>query len=165
MIIITSTENGICGLYINAKEELAEVKKYNYNLTRADVSLSKIKYQLNDYFNAKIRKFECKFDFLWGAGFPKKAWMKLEEIPYGEICSYKWLAIECGKEKVFRAIGSAVGKNPIPIILPCHRVFNNDGGIDGFGYGVPMKVKLLKIDGVDLNINPTGISISAKARL
>ena len=73
-------------------------------------------------------------------------WRKLQEIPYGETISYGELAKRVGNPKASRAVGSANGKNRIPIVIPCHRVIAGDGGLGGFGGGLTVKEKLLAIE-------------------
>ena len=82
-----------------------------------------------------------------GTDFQKSVWQALLKIPYGKTSSYKELANEIGKPKAMRAVGTAVGKNPFLIIVPCHRVIKNDGSLGGFAYGSEIKKKLLKIEG------------------
>ena len=82
-----------------------------------------------------------------GTNFQKSVWQALLKIPYGKTSSYKELANEIGKPKAMRAVGTAVGKNPFLIIVPCHRVIKSDGNLGGFAYGSEVKRKLLKIEG------------------
>ena len=81
-----------------------------------------------------------------GTEFQRKVWRKLQEIPYGETISYGVLAKRVGNPRASRAVGSANGKNPIPIVIPCHRVIAGDGGLGGFGGGLSTKEKLLAIE-------------------
>ncbi len=85
-----------------------------------------------------------------GTEFQKKVWKALQEIQYGKTCSYKDIANNIACFSGYRAVGSANGKNPIPIIIPCHRIINSNGGLGGFSGGLEMKVRLLKIEGIDL---------------
>jgi methylated-DNA-[protein]-cysteine S-methyltransferase len=81
-----------------------------------------------------------------GTDFEKKVWETLRKIPYGETRTYKWLAEEIGKPQAFRAVGNALGKNPIPIIFPCHRVIESDGSLGGYSGGVDIKRRLIEIE-------------------
>ena len=79
--------------------------------------------------------------------FQKKVWIELTKIPYGETISYKELANRIGKPKAVRAVANAVGANPLPIQIPCHRVIASDGTIGGYSLGTKLKIKLLKLEG------------------
>jgi len=87
---------------------------------------------------------------LKGSEFQLKVWEKVREIGYGEVRSYGWIAKRIGMPKAARAVGRAVASNPVALIIPCHRVIRSDGTIGGFGYGVGLKRKLLKLEGVEI---------------
>jgi methylated-DNA-[protein]-cysteine S-methyltransferase len=101
--------------------------------------------QLRSYFAGKRIAFDLPL-MLEGTEFQKKVWTALQAIPYGETISYKELAERIGKPGAVRAVGAANGANPIPIIIPCHRVLGNDGSLTGFGGGLPLKRKLLQLE-------------------
>ena len=102
--------------------------------------------ELAEYFGKGRQVFTCETIFLEGTAFEKKVWNTLKKIPYGETRTYKWLAEEIGKPHAFRAVGNALGKNPIPIIFPCHRVIETDGSIGGYSPGVDIKRRLLELE-------------------
>lgn len=102
--------------------------------------------QLDDYFAAK----RCVFDLPLaprGTEFQRTVWMTLAGIGYGETISYAQLAQRVGKPTAMRAVGAANGRNPLPIVLPCHRVIGADGALTGFGGGLPTKQFLLELEG------------------
>ena len=101
--------------------------------------------QLQSYFAGDRKNFELDL-VLEGTDFQKKVWTALQEIPYGETISYKKLAETVGSPKGVRAVGAANGANPIPIIIPCHRVIGKDGSLTGFGGGLPLKKQLLELE-------------------
>jgi len=101
--------------------------------------------ELDEYFAGKRRRFEVKI-CLKGTDFQQKVWKKLQEIPYGTTISYAALAQAIGHPKACRAAGSANGKNPIAIIVPCHRVIASGGGLGGYAYGLKMKKTLLDLE-------------------
>ena len=107
--------------------------------------------QLKAYFAGQRTSFELPL-VLEGTDFQKKVWIALREIPYGETVSYKKLAEAIGRPKAVRAVGAANGANPIPIIIPCHRVIGNDGSLTGFGGGLPLKKKLLDLESRQLKL-------------
>lgn len=98
--------------------------------------------ELREYFAGERQKFSVPLDFT-GTEFQNKVWHALQSIPFGETRSYGELAAQIGAPKASRAVGAANGRNPIPIILPCHRVIGSSGSLIGFGGGVPMKKQLL----------------------
>ena len=101
--------------------------------------------QLKSYFAGERKAFDLPL-VLEGSEFQKKVWTALQDIPYGETVSYKMLAQRVGSPKAVRAVGAANGANPIPIIIPCHRVIGNDGSLKGFGGGLPLKKRLLELE-------------------
>lgn len=101
--------------------------------------------QLQEYFAGQRRIFRLALKPR-GTEFQRAVWSELEKIPYGETISYKELAVRIGKPKAIRAVGAANGANPIPIIVPCHRVIGNDGSLTGFGGGLPLKKRLLELE-------------------
>ena len=142
------TPSGICALTVSVSEEtfLSEIKKYGAP-HRDDKRLSGLKKDLKKYFGGKRVDFsQYALDISSGTVFQRMVWKKLIEIPYGETRSYKWLAEEVGSPNAFRAAGGANGKNPIPIIIPCHRVINSDGSLGGYSGGVWIKEWLLKLE-------------------
>lgn len=84
--------------------------------------------------------------FLSGTDFEKKVWLSLVEVPYGEMRTYKWLAERIGNPKAVRAVGRALGSNPIPIVLPCHRIIGSDGSLVGYTGGLDVKRRLLDLE-------------------
>jgi methylated-DNA-[protein]-cysteine S-methyltransferase len=102
--------------------------------------------QLEEYFARERTEFDVPME-LDGTEFQKEVWAELARIPYGETISYGELARRVGRPKGPRAVGQANGKNPIPIIVPCHRVLAGSG-IGGYGGGLPMKRALLAVEGV-----------------
>jgi methylated-DNA-[protein]-cysteine S-methyltransferase len=102
--------------------------------------------ELIEYFGKERLNFTCKTVFLDGTEFEKNVWEILREIPYGETRTYKWVAEKTGRPNAFRAVGNALGKNPIPIIFPCHRIIETDGSPGGYSPGIEMKIRLLEIE-------------------
>lgn len=102
--------------------------------------------ELNEYFSGTRKTFSVPIQLLEGSTFEQKVWRGLLRIPYGETVSYKNLALLIGHPNAFRAVGTALSKNPIPIILPCHRVVKSDGSLGEFGWGREWKEYLLGIE-------------------
>jgi methylated-DNA-[protein]-cysteine S-methyltransferase len=104
--------------------------------------------QLRQYAAGKPARWSVPLDLSAGTTFQRAVWRALKTIPRGETRSYGWVAQKIGKPKASRAVGAACGANPVPIIVPCHRVIASDSSIGGFGGGLPMKRRLLQIEGV-----------------
>jgi len=102
--------------------------------------------ELEEYFAGRLREFSQKIAFLEGTEFEKEVWLALREVPYGETRTYKWLAERVGRPRGPRAVGQALSKNPIPIVLPCHRIIESDGDIGGYSSGVEIKRRLLAME-------------------
>lgn len=109
--------------------------------------LREAKAQLEEYFSGQRRAFDLPLRF-GGTAFQHAIWEALLDIPYGETRSYGQIAAAIGRPKAVRAAGQAIGRNPISIIVPCHRVIGQNGTLTGFGGGLPIKEKLLKGEGV-----------------
>jgi methylated-DNA-[protein]-cysteine S-methyltransferase len=110
--------------------------------------------QLRAYFRGELRDFTCKLDLV-GTEFQKQCWNALLRIPYGATCSYAEIAREIGRPQAFRAVGQANHDNPIPIIVPCHRVLGANGTLTGYGGGLGTKEKLLRLEGASFRLPRT----------
>jgi len=106
--------------------------------------------QLDSYFLGKLQDFDLRL-VLEGTEFQLLVWRHLREIPYGETVSYGQLARRIGSPDAARAVGLANGSNPIPIIIPCHRVIGSNGDLTGFGGGLPVKKRLLALESRQLS--------------
>ncbi len=104
--------------------------------------------QLRDYFAGKLQKFSLKFDPV-GTDFQKDVWNALSTIPFGQTRSYAQIAQQVGRPKAVRAVGAANGKNPISIIVPCHRVIGSNGKLTGFAGGLEVKATLLELESAE----------------
>lgn len=104
-----------------------------------------VKAQLQAYFNGELKQFDITLAPN-GTPFQLKVWQALRNISYGELVSYKSIAEAIGNPKAVRAVGAANGKNPIPIIVPCHRVIGSDGSLTGFGGGLETKKRLIDLE-------------------
>lgn len=106
----------------------------------------KVAAQLMEYFQGKRKVFDFPYE-LKGTDFQRKVWHALEEIPYGETRSYKDIAVAVGNPKACRAVGMANNRNPVSIVVPCHRVIGSGGALVGYGGGLDMKEYLLRLEG------------------
>ena len=140
---LVASEKGLVAIDVrsNAKK-IATAKNAS-----AQAILVETKKQLEQYFAGKRTSFDVALDLV-GTDFQVQAWRALCRIPFGKTISYGQQAANIKKPKAFRAVGSANGKNPIPIIVPCHRVVASDGSLGGYSLGLKMKKQLLALEGV-----------------
>ncbi|MBI5894245.1 MAG: methylated-DNA--[protein]-cysteine S-methyltransferase [Deltaproteobacteria bacterium] len=151
-IFIARTSSGICRLSIagsanDFKRELRNIYKQDIDIITDDNSLKQAILELKQYLKGIPTVFNYRLD-LKGTPFQKKVWNELRKIPFGKTLSYKDIAKRINKPNAHRAVGNACGKNPIPIIIPCHRVIAADGKLGGYSSGLDIKKKLLKIEKV-----------------
>jgi methylated-DNA-[protein]-cysteine S-methyltransferase len=102
--------------------------------------------RLQSYFSGKVLEFRETLDFGDATPFQRSIWEATMKIPYGKTHTYAWVAEQAGKPKAVRAAGQALGRNPLPIIVPCHRVTSTGGGLGGFSGGLATKQYLLKLE-------------------
>jgi O-6-methylguanine DNA methyltransferase len=149
-VFIASTDKGVCAVDFLTSEGtfLRKLRqKFPGNVVRSDRKNQKALTQLKKYLKRELKHFDCPLD-MRGTPFEKRVWSALKKIPYGETRSYKDIAERIGRPKAFRAVGNANGSNPLPLILPCHRVIESNGGLGGYGHGLKVKRQLLKLERV-----------------
>jgi methylated-DNA-[protein]-cysteine S-methyltransferase len=146
-ITLVANDEALVALYVNdelmPKKDLAQKNESHKILELAET-------QLNEYFAGKRQVFDLPLS-PEGTLFQNKAWEALSKIPYGKVWSYGKQAEYLKAPKAQRAIGGANGKNPIPVIIPCHRVVGSTGKLTGFSGGMKMKVYLLKHEGHEVD--------------
>ena len=147
-VFVASTEKGVCMVdYLTSKEAFLKrlKRKFPGEILRDDQKNKTVLSQLKKYLEGKLRHFDCRLDFR-GTPFQKKVWSELARIPCGQTRSYKEIAEAVGHPKAFRAVGNTNGKNCLPLILPCHRVIESNGGLGGFGHGIKAKRQLIEFE-------------------
>jgi len=138
---ISEESNTIMGVFFGKTG-----KKGLAGFVKAETALiKKAAGQLEEYFAGKRKVFSLPLA-LNGTEFQKSVWRALQTIPYGETRSYKEIAVLTGSPKAYRAVGLANNRNPIAIIVPCHRVIGSNGDLVGFGGGLPLKKQLLDLE-------------------
>lgn len=149
-IYLAATDKGLC--YVGSQnapiDEIENwLKKYrpNFLLKEDKKRLSNYVEQFTEYFSGNRKSFDIPID-LQGTEFQMKVWNALQNIPFGEICSYSDIAEKINKPASVRAVGAAIGANPVMIVVPCHRVLGKDGKLTGFRGGLDMKKKLLELE-------------------
>jgi methylated-DNA-[protein]-cysteine S-methyltransferase len=113
---------------------------------RQDGSLSEAARQLEAYFAGELREFDLALD-PQGTTFQRHVWKELRRIPFGGSTTYAEMARRIGRPRAVRAVGAANGRNPLPIVIPCHRVIGSDGSLTGYAGGLPIKEFLLRFEG------------------
>lgn len=103
--------------------------------------------QVQEYLSGIRTTFDLRLDFSRGTVFQRQVWRILQRVPYGKLRSYQWVATRAGGRHYARAVGSAVGANPLPLVVPCHRIVGQDASLGGFSGGLPTKRKLLTLEG------------------
>jgi methylated-DNA-[protein]-cysteine S-methyltransferase len=144
-IDIFSTRKGIRNIFLNKKTSQINFREA-IKLYPDDPYMFSVFTQLKEYFSLKRKKFYVPLDIV-GTEFQKKVWSALQKIPYGKTASYKDIAETIGNLKSVRAVGKANSKNPVPIIIPCHRVIEHSGKLGGYSGGIGIKEKLLELEG------------------
>ena len=121
---------------------------------RTSPRLREAQAQLTGYLAGTRRSFDLSLDLSRGTSFQQKVWRTLRRISYGRLRSYQWVALCVGGRRYARAVGNAVGANPMPIVIPCHRIVAQDASLGGFSGGLPTKRKLLTLEGALAELRP-----------
>ena len=145
-IYIGETEGKISEIFFSEKDLSQE-----YQIKETPLIMESKK-QLEEYFSGNRKNFDLPIVFIRGTDFQKKIWDTLLKIPYGETRSYKEIAEMAGKPKACRAVGGANNKNPISIVVPCHRVIGANGSLVGYGGGLNIKKALLDLEKEDFYV-------------
>lgn len=149
---LLSLDDALCYLGFDAEEEGPEyfhwAERYLAQWTPAPAGgmHDPIHEQLTRYFSGNLKRFKVRSQ-LFGTDFQLQVWTALRAIPYGTTCSYRAVAEAIGNPHASRAVGQAVGRNPIAIIIPCHRVLGEDSSLVGYGGGIDRKKHLLRVEG------------------
>ena len=138
LLYIESTDGGIRAV------KLIDYKDQHTPMPSIHTTQAKV--ELEEYFNKSRKEFEVAIDMDQGTLFQKKVWNQLRTIPYGSTISYQDIADRLNNPLSVRAVGMANGKNPIPIIVPCHRVIGSNGSLVGYALGIDVKKKLLSLE-------------------
>ncbi len=150
---LASTRHGLCRISIGVDAETFTRQlagHYGCQAVRSEGFFKLLKKKFADYFEYGSQEINCTLDFEGAASFQRKVWKKLTDIPYGETRPYQWVAEQIGHPKAYRAVGHANSLNPLPIIIPCHRVVKADGRLGGYSAGSHIKEQLLKLEGLPL---------------
>lgn len=149
---IAESSKGICAISLpqptrRAAESSLRAAAGPIILTQPSPRLRRARGQLLRYLAGTGRSFSLPLDVEQGTPFQRRVWQVLQGMPYGTLQSYRWVAKRIGGRRYARAVGNAVGANPIPIVIPCHRVIARDASLGGFAGGVSVKRRLLRLEG------------------
>lgn len=149
-IIIAATSKGLAGLWFDGQRHLPpELMGPTVWPTVIDHPvLKKVSQQLSEYFAGQRTEFDVPLDLAYGTAFQQSVWQALLKIPQGGTASYGEVSARIGKPAAVRAVGAAVGRNPVSIIVPCHRVMGANGALTGYAGGLDRKAALLTLEGV-----------------
>ncbi|HEU4904500.1 MAG TPA: methylated-DNA--[protein]-cysteine S-methyltransferase [Solirubrobacterales bacterium] len=151
-ILLASTPRGLVKLSLpnyDAEEALEQLAgQISPRVLEAPARLDDARRQLDLYFEGRLHEFDLPLDWQLSKGFRRRALRAIDRIPFGRTRSYTEIARSAGNERAVRAAGTACGANPIPIVVPCHRVLRSGGALGGYGGGLPMKQALLEMEGV-----------------
>lgn len=139
-LLITGNQSAIATITFPIKEAVPAIQ-----WTHSTTQFKEVCKQLDHYFTGSLKRFDLPLS-PEGTNFQQSVWDQLLKIPYGQTTSYGIIAKKLGNSKAMRAVGSANGRNPIPVIIPCHRVIGSDGSLTGFGGGLPTKSYLLDLE-------------------
>ncbi len=147
---IGATQHGICSITWNSEKWQQYIKKTvqssDIEISDDELPFEQIKTELEHYFQGSLRKFTTPVDLFNLTHFENKVLHTTQQIGYGSVLSYQEIGVRIGSAQSSRAVGNALGKNPVPIIVPCHRVIKTDGTLGGFGGGLNVKEYLLHLE-------------------
>lgn len=150
-LVLAATSAGLVRVALSAENEDAVLddlaQRISGRILKIDrPQITKARTQLDQYFDGKRKKFRLKFDWQLTHGFRREVLAATSEIPYGQTNSYTEVAVKAGSPKAVRAAGSALATNPLPIVVPCHRVLKSDGQVGSYLGGSSMKRELLEME-------------------
>jgi methylated-DNA-[protein]-cysteine S-methyltransferase len=151
-LLLATTPRGLVRVGLpnqDADELLADLAaRVSPRVLEAPAELDEVRRELDLYFEGKLDRFDLPLDWRLSDGFRRRVLRAIDRIPYGQTRTYTEMARRAGNERAVRAAGSACGSNPIPLVVPCHRVLRTGGALGGYGGGLPMKQALLELEGV-----------------
>ena len=147
-LLVAVTERGLCRIAYRPDEALDELAgDFGARILRVPRRVEPIRRELHEYFEGNRQTFDLELDLTPVAEFNRLALDELALVPYGQVTTYGALAAKIGRPKAARAVGGAMNRNPIPIVLPCHRVVGAGGSLVGYAGGLERKEALLRLEG------------------
>jgi methylated-DNA-[protein]-cysteine S-methyltransferase len=152
-LLLAATPRGVIrvGLPNQDADDLLEdlAARISPRVLEAPSRLDPLRRELDLYFEGELTEFDLPLDWRLSRDFRRRALRAIARIPYGRTRTYREIAASAGNERAVRAAGTACGSNPIPIVVPCHRVLRTGGALGGYGGGLEMKRALLELEGID----------------
>jgi len=144
-IVSISTNSGSLKDYI---KKISTSRKNLDNISANEKKLPILERKILGYMDGSLKNIGLKPVFLVGSEFEKKVWKAAAKVPFGKTSSYRKIAEICGRPQAYRAVGNAMGKNPVLLLVPCHRIIKSNGSLGGFSAGLDLKKRLLELEGI-----------------
>jgi methylated-DNA-[protein]-cysteine S-methyltransferase len=150
-LLVAVTDRGVCRIEFDPEPDRdlePLVRDFGLRVLRAPKAVDESRRELNEYFEGSRTRFELPLDLRVAAEFRLRVMNELARVPYGSVTTYGALAAKAGRPAAARAVGTIMNRNPVPIVLPCHRVVGASGSLVGYGGGLERKEQLLRLEGV-----------------
>ncbi|MBE7941744.1 MULTISPECIES: methylated-DNA--[protein]-cysteine S-methyltransferase [Ramlibacter] len=144
-MLLAASDSGIAGIWFEGQRHMPDTR--GWTLKDTHPLLTQAVAQLQDYFAGRRAGFDLPLDLSAGTGFQQGVWRALLGVPHGRTTTYGELGRLLGRERGMRAVGAAVGRNPVSVVVPCHRVLGKDGSLTGYAGGLERKDALLRLEG------------------
>jgi methylated-DNA-[protein]-cysteine S-methyltransferase len=152
-VISAVTERGLCFVSFRQtpdEEHLRQWVEADFTVVRSQEVLADVFKQLREYFDGRLTQFDIPVDLRFASDFTRKVLAETAKVKFGQVATYQDIARKIHRPAATRAVGNALGRNPVPIVVPCHRVVASGGGLGGFTGGLEYKRKLLRIEGIEV---------------
>jgi methylated-DNA-[protein]-cysteine S-methyltransferase len=151
-VLVAATHRGLVriafGDFFDADKVIDDLsRRISPRVLEVPAYFDAVRRELDEYFQGRRTSFDLPLDWQLTRGFGRQVLRKTAEIPYGDVSTYSMVAAAAGSPRAYRAAGNALGSNPIPIVVPCHRVLHSGGGLGGYGGGLERKEFLLRLEG------------------
>jgi methylated-DNA-[protein]-cysteine S-methyltransferase len=147
-LLVAVTDRGLCRIAYRPDEAVDELaSEFGARVLRIPDRTDRVRRELDEYFEGRRREFDLDTDLSPVPAFHREVLRELARVPFGRVTTYGALAAKVGRPRAARAIGGAMNRNPIPIVLPCHRVIGANGSLVGYGGGLERKEQLLRLEG------------------
>jgi methylated-DNA-[protein]-cysteine S-methyltransferase len=149
-LLVATTDRGLCRIVYDAdpEQELDRLARvFGVRVLRTARPIDRARRELDEYFEGRRRQFDLRVDLELVTDFNRRVLRELERVPYGEVVTYGDLAARAARPRAARAVGTVMNRNPLPIVLPCHRVIGANGKLVGYGGGLHRKEALLRLEG------------------
>jgi methylated-DNA-[protein]-cysteine S-methyltransferase len=150
-LLVAVTDQGVCRIEFDPEPERdlePLAREFGLRVLRAPKAVDESRRELTEYFEGSRTRFELPLDLRVAAEFRLRVMHELARVPYGSVTTYGALAAKAGRPAAARAVGTIMNRNPVPIVLPCHRVVGASGSLVGYGGGLERKEQLLRLEGV-----------------